>query len=1059
MKLAMELDDARSQPMTDAERRKRDADVGATRPIFVLGMHRSGTSATAALLTAMGAFPGDEHELLPAHAQDNPQGYWEREDVVAANDRLLAASGHSWQRTGGFEARDVPVAAQRQFERWAYTLAERLEAHGTPWLIKDPRLCLLLPLWLESIRDAACVVVVRDPRDIAASLSNTPRGTLTSQFPLVLWEKYMRCLLLGLDGRRALFVSYEALLKEPLAQGARLRQGLASLGVSGMQPEDSAQGALIADLRRNHPVAHVELSTRQSALYDWLSSQTCSAGTVTVSGFPRDPAPDRLLKEFEAAFEYHVERGRNEGRAETKAQLDRIESSLLVQAHGHSQERATLQAQLQAQQERTLLLTEQVAAIEAQRDHHEQALRLSEQALRLSGEQLDVARREMHAMCVHADAIGQRERALRASWSWKITAPLRGIAGFFSSRAGVKAELGLYRLFYSIPGLGPARKRAMILWLHQHAPWLTRHTLSYKFYMQAQELIAARSAEGEPHKRPKRMDAERAGKLIEAMQDPPLISIVMPVYNVERRWLEAAVESVRRQYYPHWELCIADDCSTNQETLAVLAELQQQGDTRIKVQRLPGNVGIAAATNAALEMAGGSHVGLLDNDDELTRDALLEVAQVVLADNPDLIYSDEDKLDENGFNVEPHFKPDFNEGYFFSVNYLCHFAVIRRDLLQRIGGFRQGFDGAQDYELLLRASEQSNRIAHIPKVLYHWRRILGSTAASSAAKPHASAAGQRALAESLARRRIEAQVLPGPFPNSFHVRRKLLDEPLVSILIPFRDKPELLAPCVDSILRLSSYRNFEILGIDNESADAATKDLMRSLAQRDARVRFVAYNEPFNYSAINNFGARLARGEHLLFLNNDTAVIAADWIEAMLEHSQRPEIGAVGAKLLYADETIQHAGVVLGLGGLAGHAHLSLPADSPGYFGRAQLVQEVSAVTFACAMTRRKVFEQVNGLNETALRVAFNDIDYCLRVCEAGYRIVYTSNAVLHHYESKSRGFEDTLEKQQRFANEVLYMQARHADVLRRGDPHYNPNLSLTNNYQVDAGYIDALPI
>ena len=555
------------------------------------------------------------------------------------------------------------------------------------------------------------------------------------------------------------------------------------------------------------------------------------------------------------------------------------------------------------------------------------------------------------------------------------------------------------------------------------------------------------------------MDERRALAQISRMESPPLISIAMPVYNVERRWLMAAVDSVRRQFYPHWELCIADDKSTRAETLEALEALAREGDKRIKICRLPQNIGIAGASNAALEMATGDYVGLLDNDDELTRDALLEMAQRIVVEQPDLLYSDEDKLDESGAHVEVHCKPDFNPDYFFSINYLCHFAVIRRAHLQQIGGFRTGFDGAQDYDLLLRASESTDKIAHIPKVLYHWRRIAGSTASTSVAKPQTTEAGHRALAESMQRRGIDSQVEPGPYPNTFRVRRTIHGDPLVSILIPFRDKPELLETCVSSILEKTRYGRYEILCIDNGSIEAATHTAMRALEQRDPRVRFVRYQAPFNYSAINNFGAAQARGQHLLFLNNDTEIISKEWLDSMLEHSQRPEVGVVGARLLYADGSIQHAGVVVGPGGVAGHAHLFLPGDDPGYFARVQLIQSLSAVTFACAMTRREVFEQIGGLNDQELKIAFNDIDYCLRARESGYLVVYTPYALLHHYESKSRGYEDTPEKQTRFSKEVLYMQKRHAALLQRGDPYYNPQLSLTNCYQPNPHYADELPL
>lgn len=1039
-------------------------------------MHRSGTSATAGVIAAMGAFAGEESELLPAHPKDNPAGYWERNDLMLEQDGFLRAVGHSWDRVAGFDVRRVDVNARRKLENYLQRMIDALNARGGPWLIKDPRLSLLLPLWLPIVGDAACVVVVRDPREIASSLRDTHRGVLTSQFPLALWEKYMGALLDGLRGRRALFVSYHALLHDAPAQIQRLQQGIEALGVRGLAAHlPSVAGPLDRQLRRSTPEAHVALNAEQTALQAWLVEQTRASGPVKVESYPQTPNADTLLSEFEAAFDHHIEQGRARARAETAEQLHRIESRLeqhanerenwrqqLTSQHqqlsSQHQQLTSLHEQLTAQREqllaertRSAALATNLASVEQQRDAH--AAQLAQRAHEIVSLNEQVGQQHRSATEL-SDAV----RAMRASWSWKITAPVRAIAGL-RLRPSVNAEQRFYRLYYSIPGLNAARKRAAILWLHKHASWLTRHTLSYKLYEQTQQLLRRRALSREEREHAQRMDSARADQMLATFEHPPLISIAMPVYNVDKCWLMAAVDSVRNQFYPHWQLCIADDASSRAETLRALKELEQLGDERIRIRRLPKNLGIAGASNAALELATGTFVGLLDNDDALTRDALLEMAQRILADDPDLLYSDEDKLDENGFNVEPHFKPDYNEDYLLSINYICHFSVIRRELLHKVGGFRGGFDGAQDYDLLLRVTEQTHKIAHIPKVLYHWRRTSSSTAAASSAKPQTSAAGRRALAESLARRGIDAQALPGPFPNSFNVRRSIRGEPLVSILVPFRDKPELLDACVTSILNKTRYRNFEIIGIDNNSADADTHAQMRMLEQRDSRVRFIRFEAPFNYSAINNFGVRNARGEHLLFLNNDTEVIADDWLEALLEHSQRPEVGVVGAKLLYADDTLQHSGVIVGLGGVAGHAHLFLASDDPGYFSRAQLTQDLSAVTFACAMTRRDVFDKLGGLNERDLCIAFNDIDYCLRVREAGYLIVYTPNAVLYHYESKSRGYEDTPEKQIRFGKEIRYMQERHANALQHGDPYYNPNLSLTNCYQPSPNYADELPL
>jgi GT2 family glycosyltransferase len=1039
--------------------------------ILVLGMHRSGTSAVAGVLGLMGAYLGEPEALLPAHAKDNPAGYWERSDVMVAHDHALQACHFAWDQVAGFDPGMCLPQIRDMFADLSRPIIAGLRRSGATWLVKDPRLCLLLPLWLPLTEGAACVVVVRDPREIAASMHIGHRGVFTSSFIVALWEKYLATLLASLQGRKAIFISYARLLDDPHAQVERLISSLLDLGVGGLSTPTADALAQFLDphLYRSTGRAHTQLSSAQSALYDWLLQQCAVGAAVTVAGYPAASDTDTVLAEFERSFEYRMELGRQRALSESAERQRSLETALQNQlqqgarwqqqaehaqalAATQRQQLATSRQELDSLRERNAQLQAEVAALQAQyvQSRHD---------LAAQGDVLAKQRSRLAWLERHAQALDDSVRALVASWSWKITAPLRAVARLFFWRPSFGAEQRLHRWFYQLPGPSAAHKRALVVWLHEHAPWLTRHTLSYRLYRHARALEAQQARGQGTGTSIERMDAQRAQTIVAAMQHPPQISIVVPVYNVEARWLEAAVASVRRQFYPYWELCIADDASTRADTRAMLDALAKDADRRIKIVRLKQNSGIAAASNAALKLAHGDYVGLLDHDDELTRDALLEMARRIVADGPDLLYSDEDKLDESGRHVEPHFKPDYNEEYFYSNNYICHFAVIRRAVLSRIGGFRSGFDGAQDYDLLLRAAEHAHAIAHIPLVLYHWRRIPGSTAADSAAKPHTSEAGRRALAESLARRGIAARVEPGPYPNTYHVRRTIQSEPLVSILVPFRDKPELLETCVLSILKKTRYRNFELLGIDNNSAEKATHALMRALQRRDARIRFVTYKGAFNYSAINNYAARQARGEHLLFLNNDTEIIAPEWIEAMLEHSQRPEVGVVGAKLLYPDHRIQHAGVIIGMGGVAGHAHLFLAGDHPGYFARAQLMQDLSAITFACAMTRREVFDSVGGLNEHDLTIAFNDIDYCLRVREAGYRIVYTPLAALVHHESKSRGFEDNPEKQARFGREVAYMQQRHHAILQSGDPAFNPNLRLDcNDFSVRGDYVNSLP-
>ena len=529
-------------------------------------------------------------------------------------------------------------------------------------------------------------------------------------------------------------------------------------------------------------------------------------------------------------------------------------------------------------------------------------------------------------------------------------------------------------------------------------------------------------------------------KQCEAWQTTPTISVVMPVYRVPVRWLRAAVESVVQQAYPNWELCLCDDASADDAIDEYLAQLS---DPRIKTVVLPNNRGISAASNAALGLATGSYVALLDHDDELSADALWHVARVINEHDPDVIYSDEAKLDASGNICDPHYKAGFSRELLQSQNYLSHLTVLRRSLVQQVGAFRDGVAGSQDHDLLLRACQQARSVQHIPRVLYFWRMVEGSTAARFDDKAYAWDAGVKALADLRPPGDVGRTVDKGKFPGTYRVRRQILGDPLVSIMIPFRDQPALLLQCVKSVLSRSGSANFEIVGIDNQSEAAETAAAIAQLRQLDGRVRFCRYDRPFNFSSVNNFGARHARGDHLLLLNNDVVVDSDDWITAMLEFSQLEDVGAVGGLLLYPDDTIQHAGVIVGIGGVAGHSHKYLPVSNHGYFSRPHVIQNVSAVTGACLMIKRELYLRVGGMDEANLGVAFNDIDLCLRLRERGYYNVYTPYARAYHHESKSRGHEDTPEKQSRFLRETLYMQRRHALRLTYGDPYYSPNLTL----------------
>jgi len=532
----------------------------------------------------------------------------------------------------------------------------------------------------------------------------------------------------------------------------------------------------------------------------------------------------------------------------------------------------------------------------------------------------------------------------------------------------------------------------------------------------------------------------------QAWQEKPLISIVMPVYNTPIGVLREALESVQAQIYPNWELCIADDASPDPQVKPLLQEFARS-DERIKLVHRESNGHIVAASNSALDLATGDFVALMDHDDLLHPLALHYVAEVIERHPAvGLIFTDEDKIDEYGNRFDPYFKCDFNYELMLAHNMVSHLGVYRRALVQELAGFRKGCEGSQDYDLALRAIEKlkPQQIAHIPRVLYHWRAIVGSTARAAEEKPYAVRVARKVIAEHLERLGRRAEVTAAPeAPNMNRVRFAIPEPaPLVSIVIPTRDRADLLSMCIDSILKRSTYPNFEVIVVDNGSVEEATMTLFARLPAD--RVRVLRDESPFNFSALNNHAVRTARGALVCLMNNDIEIITPDWLEEMVSFAQHSEVGCVGARLWYPDGRLQHGGVITGLGGIAGHAHKLLTRGSAGYFGRAVLHQSFSAVTAACLVVRTEVFEQVEGLDE-ALQVAFNDVDFCLRVRQAGYRNVWTPYAEMVHHESASRGQETTPEKQKRFEGEVHYMEERWADELQV-DPAYSPNLTLTSD-------------
>lgn len=529
----------------------------------------------------------------------------------------------------------------------------------------------------------------------------------------------------------------------------------------------------------------------------------------------------------------------------------------------------------------------------------------------------------------------------------------------------------------------------------------------------------------------------------------PTISVVVPMYNTEKVFFKELIESLKNQTYSKWELCLADGSEVPNELLKDYID-----DDRIKYSFLNSNLGISENTNKAIEMATGDFIGFLDHDDLLSQDALYEVIKAINEEkNVDFIYTDEDKIDENKERFEPYFKPDFSPETLECNNYITHFVVVKKALLKEVGMLNSKFNGAQDFDFVLRATEKAENIVHIPKVLYHWRVHRGSTANVADAKPYAFEAGIKVVEEHLKRMNKAGDVQNGQdIPGIYRINYKVIGNPKVSILIPNRDNVKLLKEAVSSILELTSYSNYEIVIIENGSTDKETFKYY-DLIKDKTNVKILKFDEDtdeFNYSKLINLGVKNVDGEFVLQLNNDIKIISKDWLDIMVGYSQQKEIGAVGGRLYYEDKTIQHAGIIVGLSGIAGNMLVNLPYGERAYFGRESATRNVAAVTGACLLCRRELYEEVGYMDEELFKVAFNDVDFCLKLMEKGYRNVYVPYVELYHYESKTRGYEYSKEKEERFNRESDNFKSKWKEILEKGDPYYNINFTReTCNYDI----------
>ena len=1063
--------------------------------IIVLGMHRSGTSAVARLLNMMGAYFATENNAMPPTAA-NPKGYWEREDIRQLNDQVITSLGMSWDNISDFEANRLTAELQHSIESQAKKIIFSLETQR-PWMAKDPRFCLLLPLWRPLLEIPVCVYVYRSPIQVAQSLKK--RDGFPHILGVALWEKYSLYGLAHSAEMPRILVSHEELLNNPVAAVKKLHQELLDCDVQGLRlPSDKEIQAFIEPKlfhqRGDIPLQNTHINRQQLSLVEGFEN-----GSI----FQLEPLPklsdgaaeilqeyknklvakqesimlqqeigkrdqelikcDQEIAQREAEIAKRVEEitGLQNTLEDTKqalqtqkAQTAKYQNQLLVadnQANSLKQEISELGSQ--KQQLQTLLQKNQTTLHETQN-----TLADKEQAILALSQKTDKQQQNIHQLMHWLGALDEDTQAVFQSLTWRSGSIFTKIAlKLMFKKAGLTAQDHIGEMTADIAAwqqsqtdiaaVQPAPVSATTPPAVQTEPLVKTTTLrppskallqqnprDYPRWIQNYDTLTSKAI-------------KRMQQRINEWDEQPFISIVMPTYNTDEKWLRAALDSVLEQIYPHWELCIADDASTQPHVRRLLEEYAER-DKRIKLTFRTQNGHISAASNSALEMVTGEFVTFLDHDDLLAPHALFWMAKDIL-DYPDtmLWYSDEDKINEKGERHEPYFKSDWNPDLFLSHNLITHLAVYRTSLVQQIAGFREGYEGAQDYDLALRAIDQISaiQIRHIPRVLYHWRTIAGSTALLPDEKPYAIIAAQKAISEYLERRNIEAQVIESPaIQGTIRVQYPLpVHLPLVSLIIPTRNSLEFLSRCIESILNKTDYDNFEILIVNNESDDPATLDYMQQLEEND-KARIIDYPHPFNYADMNNMAVEHAQGELIGLLNNDLEVINREWLSEMVSHALRPEIGVVGARLWYPDDTLQHGGIILGIGGVAGHSHKGLPRGhgDAGYFGRAGLIQNFSAVTGACMIMRKANFLAVGGLDADNLSTALNDVDLCLKMNEHNLRIIWTPYAELYHHESASRGYEDTPEKMARFEKERGYMKARWPNFLLL-DPAYSPNLTL----------------
>ncbi len=996
--------------------------------IIITGMHRSGTSLTASLLQSAGINIGDR---LMGEDTGNAKGHFEDLDFVEFHQNVLQSQGINV--AGWTEQNQVQVQPQYLASAQNLILARQPKKI---WGWKDPRTTLFLDFWSQLIPDARYVFVYRSPWEVVDSLFR--RGDVifrtNPNFAIQQWCHYNQEILKFYQSHadQCLLLEIGSVINNSTVVDLVQQK----FGWELRSPESLYEPSLFTvDSNTYYRQALISKFFPQAIdLYNQLEQQADASSPVTHQDIDLQQTANSTCESWILQDWIDLKRANTELN-QTQQQLQATNNELnqtQQQLQSANNELNQTQQQLQSANSELNQTQQQLQSTNNELNQTQQQLQATNNELNQTQQQLQELRDELNQSQKQFQ-IAQRETeqfkllvaAMESSKFWK----LRRWWFDFKQKNKMAAMDTVYQNYLISQNKLPVIEQAVAKNLDPDIP--RSDNLQYQKWLESN------------YPRPRSLKKLR--EISRTLAYQPLISIIVPVYNPDENFLRQAIASVIAQVYPNWELCLADDCSTKPYVKSVLEEYAQQ-DQRIKVTFRRENGHICHTSNSALELATGEYIALLDHDDLLAPHALAKVVQL-LNEHPeaDFVYSDEDKIDEHNIHKDPFFKPDWCPDSFLARMYTCHLGVYRRSLVTQVGNFRVGFEGSQDYDLVLRITEKTDQIWHIPDILYHWRIHQQSTAATSNAKPYAANAAQKALSEAIERRGEPGKITTrSNFPGVYTVRYQIKEPKLVSIIIPTKDLADILDVCLKSIFAQTSYSNYEVIVIDNGSTEAKTARCFEFWQQQQPeRFKCYPYDVPFNYSQINNYAVSQAQGDYLLFLNNDMEVITPDWLEGMVEQAQRPSIGAVGSLLLYPDDTIQHAGVVLGIGGVAGHSHKHLHKSQPGYISQVVSINNYSAVTAACLMCRRSVFAEVGGFEEE-LAIAFNDVDFCLKIASRGYRNIYLPHVMLYHYESKSRGYENTPAKQARFAQEINYMRQKWHQICDR-DPCYNPNLTRSN--------------